>query len=220
MAFVTTSGTLPRLNLVVEEIIVEPGWRARLESIGGDRKTVIAWASFVALLVAAFALYPRLTSRDPVVAAPATAPDRGSRTASARVHVHVAGAVQSPGLYRLPAGARVADAIEAAGGPRGRADLDAVNLAEELRDGVKIEVPVRGGAVAVTGSPSASPAVVNLNVADQAALETIPGIGPVTATAILQHRSEIGSFASVEQLLDVTGIGPATLESLRPYVSV
>lgn len=199
---------------------MEPGWRARLESFGGDRKTVIAWASFVALLVGAFAFLPRLTARDPVIAAPATAPEGGSRTVAARVHVHVAGAVQSPGLYRLPTGARVADAIEAAGGPRGRADLDAVNLAEELRDGLKIEVPVRGAAVAVTGSPSMSPAAVNLNVADQAALETIPGIGPVTATAILQHRSEIGSFASVEQLLDVTGIGPATLESLRPYVTV
>ena len=71
-----------------------------------------------------------------------------------------------------------------------------------------------------SAAASASPALVDLNEADQASLETIPGIGPVTATAILQHRAEIGAFESVEQLLDVTGIGPATLEALRPYVTV
>ena len=117
----------------------------------------------------------------------------------------------------------MADAVEAAGGPRGGADLDAINLAELLVDGMKLEVPRRGHAVS-TQVPSISavptPGLVNLNLADQPLLETIPGVGPVTATAILQHRTEIGNFESVEQLLDVTGIGPATLESLRAYVTV
>jgi competence protein ComEA len=117
----------------------------------------------------------------------------------------------------------VVDAIDAAGGAKPGADLDAINLAELLVDATKIEVPKVGEAPlpAVAGAGS-SPAtvVVNLNSADQAALETIPGIGPVTATSILMYRDEVGSFSSVDQLLEVDGIGPATLESLLPYVTI
>lgn len=208
-----------RLNRAVDEIIVDTGLRSRLESLG-DRKRVLAWSAFVAALLAAFALYPRLASPAPAIAPPATAPTGASSPAGAVVFVHVSGAVVKPGLYELPEGTRVADAIEAAGGPGRRADLDAVNLAEVLRDGVKIEVPIRGHASLPAPATSPSTAIVDLNTADQPALETIPGVGPVTATAILQHRSEIGSFETIEQLLDVTGIGPATLEALRPYVTV
>ena len=168
------------------------------------------------------------------IAPPATAPAAPAPTASsaasathgstaALIYVHVAGAVRKPGLYELPAGTRVAGAIEAAGGPTRRADLDQVNLAEVLGDGIKLDVPEQGEAVASVPAPpgtAAAPGLVDLNSADQALLETIPGVGPVTATAIIQHRTEIGSFTALEQLLDVTGIGPATLESLRPYVSL
>ena len=139
--------------------------------------------------------------------------------------VHVAGAVHRPGLYELSAGARVADALRAARGPLRRADVDSLNLAEPVVDGAKVEVPVRGSAApgtvpAVVPSASPSVAVVDLNIADAAALETIPGVGPVTAAAILEYRTEIGSFTSVDQLLEVSGIGPVTLENLRPYVTV
>lgn len=166
----------------------------------------------------------------PATAVPATgAPSPVQSSPSGAIFVHVAGAVRRPGLYQLASGARVADAIDAANGALRRADVDALNLAEVLTDGVQVYVVRRGeappaaspatGAVAV-GSPPGAPGVVDLNTADLAVLETIPGIGPVKGAAILQHRDEIGSFDSVEQLLDVTGIGPATLEAIRPYVSV
>ena len=154
----------------------------------------------------------------------------GSTTVAENVIlVHVAGAVHRPGLYEMPEGARIADAIELARGPRPVADLDALNLAEPLVDGQKIDVPKRGQSTASTTSattapgvapPTATTAMVNLNTADQVALEAIPGIGPVTATAIIAYRTEIGQFDSFEQLLEVTGIGPATLESMRPYVTL
>lgn len=142
------------------------------------------------------------------------------------VMVHVAGAVKKPGLYPLGAGARFADAVAAAGGPTAKADLHLLNLAQLALDGMKVEVPTRGSAgapgapVAEVPTTAASPAVLSLNSADQAGLETIPGIGPVTAAAILQHRDEIGGFTSLEQLLDVSGIGPATYESMRDFVSL
>ena len=207
------------MNLSVDDIIVGGGWRARLESIG-DRKRVVLWSCFVVVLVGAFAIYPRVTAPDPIVAAPATGSGARPPAPTEELYVHVAGAVAKPGLYRFPDGLRVADAIEAAGGPLRRADLDAINLADELRDGLKIDVPLRGQSPVVPAGASPTPATIDLNTADQAALETIPGIGPVTATAILQHRIEIGTFETIEQLLDVSGIGPATLEALRPYVTV
>ena len=160
-------------------------------------------------------------ARGPMPAFPSTA-----TSPTAVVFVDVAGAVRAPGLYSLPAGARVADAISAAGGARPRADLSALNLAELLVDGTKIDVPVSGAVASPQGPDAApvasspSPSTVSLNSADQAALETIPGVGPVTAAAIIGYREQIGSFQSIDQLLDVDGIGPATLEAIRPYVSL
>jgi competence protein ComEA len=126
----------------------------------------------------------------------------------------------------MPTGARVADAVQAARGATRRADLDALNLAQPLQDGIRIEVLRRGAApeaaaAVAEGSSATEPAApINLNVADQAALETIPEIGPVTAAAILEYRAQVGSFTSVEELLEVSGVGPATLEAMRPYVTL
>lgn len=155
----------------------------------------------------------------------AASPSASPGEATGAIYVHVAGAVRRPGLYEFPAGARVADAVESAGGPTRGADLDALNLAELLVDGTKVEVVKVGDPAPVarrtaTASPASGPAPIPLNSADQATLETIPGIGPVTATAILNHRAEIGSFTSLEQLLDVDGIGPATFESVRAYLTI
>jgi competence protein ComEA len=100
-----------------------------------------------------------------------------------------------------------------------RADLDALNLAALLVDGGKVDVPLQGEAVAAPPPPGGG-GVVSLNAADAIALETIPGIGPVTAQAIIATRESLGGFDSLDQLLDVDGIGPATFESIRPYITL
>lgn len=205
--------------------MVPGGFKARLEEVVGRRIDTGIVIALVAVLIAAGLL---VSSRKPAaaIAPPATVPFAAASPASVapQVLVHVAGAVARPGLYALPEGARVADAVEAAGGPARRADLGLLNLAEPLVDGLKIDVLERGASPApastAAAAPGAAPAAVSLNSADQAALETIPGVGPVTATAILAYRQEAGPFTSVEQLLEVSGIGPATLESVRPYVTL
>jgi competence protein ComEA len=136
--------------------------------------------------------------------------------------VDVAGWVREPGVYEFAEGARVVDAIDAAGGARPGAVLQALNLAALLVDGTQILVP-REGAEAVA-SPVAGGAVagglINVNTASATELEELPGIGEVIAQAILDHRTENGPFTSVDQLLDVSGIGDATLENIRELVTV
>jgi competence protein ComEA len=136
--------------------------------------------------------------------------------------VHVAGAVRRPGLYEFASGDRTADAIKAAHGPTRRADLAALNLAAPLADGTQVLVPRRGESIAAApvATPGAPGALVNVNSADEAELELIPGIGPVKAAAIVEYRTQSGAFTALEELLDVTGIGPATLEAMRSYVTV
>lgn len=154
-----------------------------------------------------------------------------------QIVVHVIGAVQEPGVFTLSSDERVVDAIAAAGGATDQAELGRVNLASALADGAQIWVPVAGqeppievreNAAAQTpipatdeGGPSeAGGQPVPLNTATVVELETIPGVGPVTAQRIVEFREEGGGFTSVEQLLDVSGIGEKTLASLKPYVSV
>lgn len=219
----------------MEDITVQSGWREKLSAVSGKRKDVGILAGVATVVVVlSLAAWSRSApssiappamsiSPAPLVSPAVDSPFPSATVPAGMLFVHVAGSVRHPGLYQVPAGTRVEGAIEAAGGPRRSADLDALNLAELVLDGTKIDVPRKGEAVPISSTPSAgstAPAVVNLNTADQAALETVPGIGPVTATAILQYRTEVGSFGSVEQLLDIDGIGPATLESLRPYVTV
>jgi competence protein ComEA len=134
----------------------------------------------------------------------------------ADVVVDVAGAVRRPGVYRLPAGTRVADAIARAGGPSGGALLEAINRAARLADGQQVVVPARGMAgVAGAGGATDPEAPISLGSATVEQLDTIEGIGPVTAEQIVEYRDQHGGLASVEQLDQVSGIGPATMESLR-----
>lgn len=130
--------------------------------------------------------------------------------------VDVAGAVARPGVYRLPAGSRVEDAVKRAGGPSAGAELEAVNRAARLADGQQVVVPVRGpaGATTVVGGGEAE-GPISLGTATVEQLDTIDGIGPVTAGDIVEFRDQHGGLASVEQLDQVSGIGPATMESLR-----
>ena len=215
----------------MDEIRVQGRGLPSLDAVVSDRRSAVLAAALVALL-AVGGSFVALRASPARIAPPSTYEawtPNGSPSAAALgdvVMVHVAGAVKHPGLYPLAAGARFADAVAAAGGPTAQADLHSLNLAQLALDGTKVEVPMRGkhGApgMAVDPAPTtaASPAVLSLNSADQAGLETIPGIGPVTAAAILQHRDEIGGFTSLEQLLDVSGIGPATYESMRDFVSL
>jgi competence protein ComEA len=148
-----------------------------------------------------------------------------------KVTVHVAGAVRAPGLYELPFGARVNDAIKLAGGAKPGAYLDGVNLAGIVRDGEQIYVPdtVSGspaGAVAprpptAGRGPKALPtSKVNINTASKADLMRLPGVGEVTADKIIAKRRELRRFATPEQLLEVDGIGEKKLQAMRDYVTV
>ncbi len=138
--------------------------------------------------------------------------------------VHVAGAVAAPGVYEVRGPARVVDAIDAAGGPTTEAELDSLNLAASLADGQRIYVPVVGEIVVPVGEASvgddASRGPIDLNTATVAELDQLPGVGPATASAIIEHRDESGPFASVDDLTDVKGIGPAKLDALRDLVRV
>ncbi|MFK4804730.1 ComEA family DNA-binding protein [Microbacterium sp. ZW CA_36] len=142
-------------------------------------------------------------------------------TTRADLYVHVSGAVSVPGLYVLPAGARVVDAVAAAGGFADDADRDAVNLARTLDDGEQLPV-LREGEAPPVGASAAAPADgrVDLNTADAALLETLPRIGPALAERILAWRDDNGGFTSIEDLLAVPGIGDKMLESLRDLVTV
>ena len=136
------------------------------------------------------------------------APAAGGRD----VVVHVAGAVSDPGVYRLPAGSRVTDAVERAGGPTGEAAVDGINLAAPLADGQQVVVP---GAGAQDGATAAGEGPISLGTATVEELDTIEGIGPVTAQNIVDYREEQGGLSSVEELDEISGIGPATMEALR-----
>jgi competence protein ComEA len=130
--------------------------------------------------------------------------------------VDVTGAVRRPGVYRMPAGSRVNDAVQRAGGPSAKAELEVVNLAARLADGQQVVVPeqIAAGAAAPTAA-AAEDGPISLGTATVGQLEEIDGIGPVTAGDIVDFRDEHGGLSSIDQLDQVPGIGPATMEALR-----
>lgn len=152
-------------------------------------------------------------------------------TAEVSIIVHVAGEVEQPGIVELADDARVIDAIEAAGGPTQDAQLDVLNLAAAANDGDYIMVPDRETAdlgpeglaeadgAGPPGAGGAATDTVNINTADAAGLETLPGIGPATASQIIAHREQHGAFADLASLEEVSGIGPATRERLDGLVT-
>jgi competence protein ComEA len=147
----------------------------------------------------------------------------GVGSSSEDVVVDVAGEVSDPGVYRMPAGSRVNDAVARAGGATGAADLGAINLAARLGDGQQVVVPGRVSVVAASGaadpaaaaSAGAATGPISLGSATVADLDTIDGIGPVTAQKIIEFRDQHGGVSSVDQLSQISGIGPATMQSLR-----
>lgn len=136
--------------------------------------------------------------------------------------VHAAGAVLRPGVYRVAAGSRVNDVVTAAGGPAPDADLDQLDLAAKVGDGDRVYVPRRGEAAGTPGAGASGVvgAPLDLNRATIEQLDALPGVGPATARAIVDWRTRHGRFRSVQDLLDVPGIGPAKLDRLRPMVTV
>lgn len=163
-------------------------------------------------------------------AAGSPAPTEGVSAEPATVVVDVAGKVRRPGIATLPVGSRVVDALEVAGGARRGVDLTTLNLARLLVDGeqIVVGVPPPGGVAAPAASaptaggvaPGAPGALVNLNTAGQSELEELPGVGPVTASAILQWRTDNGPFTSVDELMEVSGIGEKTLAEIAPHVTL
>jgi competence protein ComEA len=154
---------------------------------------------------------------------PAAAISPVAAPAPARLVVHVVGAVRRPGLYRLAEGARVADAVARAGGPVRNAQLEAVNLAAPLADGMQVLVPSRvagaAGAAPGVGGAARTGVKVSLASATVEQLDALPGVGPVTAQRIVDWRTKNGPVRSVDELDAIPGIGPATVERLRELVT-
>jgi competence protein ComEA len=218
--------------------LVRPGpprsWRERAVDLADATGTTPTRLAVGGALVAAAAVLGLWLTRPPAAPPEVSLPFASTSALSATTStsavpadlvVHVAGAVVRPGVLHLPAGARVIDAVAAAGGLTPEADGTRLNLAAPVADGTRVYVPAVGevlsaGADPIVADPGASPGPLDLNAADEAALDALPGIGPATAKAIVAHRAEIGRFTSIDQLLDVRGIGPAKLEELRPLVTV
>ena len=143
---------------------------------------------------------------------------------AAPIIVDVTGWVNQPGVYEFAAGDRVIDAVERAGGAKRGADLSVINLAAPLTDGTQVIVSKRGAAGSAgstgTGEVGGAASVININTASATEFETLSGIGEVLAAAIVDYRTENGPFSSVDELEDVSGIGPATLEEIRDQVTV
>ena len=198
---------------------------------------VAATSAFWVILFGAYLLFAqRRPPAQPIVIAPppTVAPaDKNTAATPAPLRVYVSGAVENPGVYRLPPDSLVQDAIAMAGGNVGDADLIAINLAHPLSDGEQIYVPRQGeasppallstqasglatGGFKAADLPAQAITPIDLNTATAAELEALPGIGPKTATSIIAGRP----YSSIEDLLRVKGIGEATLAKLRPYVKV
>lgn len=232
-----------------------PGWLARVRTDPGRTGAIaLAVVAALAVLVTVFTLLrdrpvPVMSAKLPPVEKAAPGSPRSSASPGAGepvdadhpVVVSVVGLVHTPGLVTLAPGARIADALQAAGGAVAGADTIGLNMARPLGDGEQIVVglapapgrpaglgsSVASGAVPARGTPPASgPAkpkpgqVLDLNAATVEQLDTLPGVGPVTAAAIVAWRQANGKFTSVDQLADVDGIGPARLEKLRALVRV
>lgn len=206
-----------------------PSWQERIDLLlAGGRPPAPALLAAGAAAVAALVLFLLLRPAPPpppelTMPMASASGATTSSTEAPDLVVHVAGAVAAPGVYRLDPTARVVDAVDAAGGPLPGADLHRLNLAAPLADGAQVYVPREGepvpaGAVVAASGATAGP--LDLNLATAAELEELPGIGPATAKAILEARQRMGGFRSVDDLLEVRGIGPAKLEQLADLVCV
>lgn len=210
-------------------------WRDRVELLAGTPQLTpqrIAGGVALVLVVLAGAWFllrtpagPAPESLLPVAGTPSDHTSASTTTTAATTVVaHAAGAVLHPGVYELRAGARVTDLIDAAGGPTADADVDRLNLAAPVVDGERVYVPRVGEVVAAdatsSGAAGQASGPLDLNTATLEQLDALPGVGPTTAQAIIDERERRGGFRSVDDLLDVRGIGPAKLDAIRDLVTV
>jgi competence protein ComEA len=191
--------------------------------IAVSTRRLVAVGLLVLALVLVGARHLRSGSRPAVLAVPpirAASPAAAPSRAAAGVVVDVEGAVRRPGLVRLPPGSRVADAVARAGGTSRHADRSGVNLAAPVSDGQQVIVPARGSPGATTAVPggTATSGPLSLSTATAEQLDTLPGVGPVTAQKIVDYRTQHGAFHSVDELDAIPGIGPARLADLRGLV--
>ena len=177
------------------------------------------------LLAGAVLLVVRIPGGKPVVLEPAPT--------QAPITVHVVGAVVRPGVYSFPEGSRVQDAVTAAGGLLAEADPNLINLAAKLEDGQQLQIPAVGGSIPGAGATSPAPFavistpggtavnadLVNINTATVDQLDTLPGIGPTTAQKIIDYRTQHGPFAKIEDIMNVSGIGPATFDNIKNLIT-
>jgi len=211
-----------------------------------SRRQIYAYVAVAAVVLAVGVRYVVLpkaagsASGQPLVLAaaspsPASAAAAASPSAAADVLVYVCGAVKSPGVVRVPAGARVADALALAGGPGARAELNGVNLAAKVVDGQQIMVPERGATVAAGGSATSAAggsaasaggsvtapgAPVNINTASLEELDALSGVGPATAQKIIDYRTANGPFKAVDDIKNVSGIGDAKFAAMKDKITV
>jgi len=199
-------------------------WRDRADDLADLARrspgVVVASVAALAIGVGAFAMLHR-----PAPPPETTLPRARSETSPATIApdetvVDMAGAVARPGVYRLATGARVDDAVRAAGGPAGDADLDRVNLAAKVADGQRVYVPHRGEPAPADDVGGGADGPLDLNTATLEQLDALPGVGPATAQAILDYRAAHGAFHSLNELLRVRGIGDARFAALRSRVRV
>lgn len=222
----------PRAAMVFGALLLVLGLGLALRAVLTAPDGASGAASPTSTGLPATAVDPAATGPPGSAAAPGPAdPADPAGAPAGRIVVHVVGAVVSPGVVVLADGARVADAIAAAGGAASDADTEQLNLARVLGDGEQVRVP-HAGEQLVAPDPGPSPpggasggstpggGVVNINTAGAAELEALPGIGPALAARIVEYRDGHGPFASVDDLTDVPGIGPAKLEALRSQATV
>ena len=198
---------------------METGWLSRVRDVARASPQELGLLALMAAAVVAGSLFVYVKTTEPPAPALTRVAPTASASAAPSLLVHVAGLVKAPGVYPLPDGSRVKDAIAAAGGPVDGADLDQLNLAAPVSDGEKVMVPPKGASGesgVAAGTPTGK---VDLNTATKAQLEALPGVGPVLAQRIIDHRTK-KRFTSVRQLLEVEGFGQKKYESLKDLVSV
>ncbi len=189
---------------------------------------LIALCSVASFVLGGAIVYFSMRSREPadpiVISTPLPTSTPAPSPTPAPIRVYVSGAVQTPAVCELPYGSIVQDAIDAVGGPAPHADLACINLAQRLKDQQHVHVPREGEAdpppVVSGGVSSGEEPLVNINTATAMELETLPGVGEVTAQRIIEYREANGPFETIEEIQDVSGIGPKTLKGIEEIITV